>query len=52
MKRWKRANGLGLHPPLEVLAVLVKEEKGGNGRAERAFMDDLLTSRLSGVDGT
>ncbi|KAL8657868.1 MAG: hypothetical protein Q9226_001501 [Calogaya cf. arnoldii] len=38
MRRWKRAQGLGLNPPIEVLAVLVKEEKG----MERAFMDGLL----------
>ncbi|KAL8841398.1 MAG: hypothetical protein Q9176_003278 [Flavoplaca citrina] len=38
MRRWKRAQGLGLQPPIEVLAVLVKEEKG----MERAFMDGLL----------
>ncbi|KAL8913873.1 MAG: hypothetical protein Q9171_001366 [Xanthocarpia ochracea] len=38
MKRWKRAEGLGLKPPIEVLAVLVREEKG----MERAFMDGLL----------
>ncbi|KAK4692396.1 DNA polymerase delta subunit 4, partial [Lecanoromycetidae sp. Uapishka_2] len=47
MKRWKRADGLGLKPPIEVLAVLIKEEKGGNSKAERAFMDGLLTSRLA-----
>lgn len=38
MRRWKRAEGLGLKPPIEVLAVLVREEKG----MERAFMDGLL----------
>ena len=47
MKRWKRAEGLGLEPPVEVLAVLIKEEKGKNLKAERAFMDGLLTSRLA-----
>lgn len=47
MKRWKRADGLGLKPPIEVLAVLMKEEKGGNNKAERAFMEGLLTSRLA-----
>lgn len=47
MKRWQRASNLGLNPPLEVLAVLVKEEKGGNVKAERAFMEGLLTSRLA-----
>lgn len=47
MKRWKRAETLGLKPPTEVLAVLLKEEKSGNGKAERAFMEGLLTSRLA-----
>ena len=47
MRRWKRAEGLGLKPPVEVLAVLMKEEKGKNLKAERAFMDGLLTSRLA-----
>ena len=47
MKRWKRADGLGLKPPIEVLAVLMKEEKNKNMKAERAFMDGLLTSRLA-----
>lgn len=27
MKRWKRAEGLGLKPPIEVLAVLVRERE-------------------------
>lgn len=38
LRRWKRAQGLGLAPPIEVLAVLVREEAG----MERAFMDGLL----------
>ncbi|KAF6229041.1 hypothetical protein HO133_007155 [Letharia lupina] len=47
MRRWKRAETLGLGPPVEVLGVLVKEERSGNGKAERAFMEGLLTSRLA-----
>jgi DNA polymerase delta subunit 4 len=47
MRRWKRAEGLGLKPPIEVLAVLIREEGMGNKVAERAFMDGLLTSRLA-----
>lgn len=47
MKRWKRADRLNLKPPVEVLAVLMKEEKNKNTKAERAFMDGLLTSRLA-----
>lgn len=41
VRRWKRAEGLGLKPPIEVLAVLVKETEVGEGK-ERAFMDGLL----------
>lgn len=41
MRRWKRAEGLGLKPPIEVLAVLVKEQEGEVGK-EKAFMDGLL----------
>ena len=48
MRRWKRAEGLGLKPPVEVLAVLLKEEESGNGKAERAFVEGLLTSRVAG----
>lgn len=48
MKRWKRADGLGLRPPLEVLAVLVREREGGNYEAvERAAMEGLLSSRIA-----
>ena len=47
MKRWKRADRLKLKPPIEVLAVLMKEERNKNIVAERAFMDGLLTSRLA-----
>jgi len=47
MKRWKRADGLGLQPPLEVLAVLMKEEKGGNRQVQRSFMDGILTCKLA-----
>ncbi|KAL8693402.1 MAG: hypothetical protein Q9218_001751 [Villophora microphyllina] len=41
-RRWKRAEGLGLKPPIEVLAVLVKEEHEGNKGMERAYTDGLL----------
>lgn len=44
MKRWVRANKLGLAPPIEVLAVLLKEEKKKNPRIERAYVDELLSS--------
>jgi len=45
LKRWKRADGLGLRPPIEVLAVLLREEEKGNRKVERAFVEGLLGSR-------
>lgn len=47
MKRWVRANKLGLAPPIEVLAVLLKEEEKGNSKIERAHMDELMSSKLA-----
>ncbi|KAI9790890.1 MAG: hypothetical protein M1816_004651 [Peltula sp. TS41687] len=46
MKRWNRANKLNLHPPLEVLAVLLREEGKGDLKSERASVDELLSSRF------
>ena len=46
LKRWKRANLLGLKPPVEVLAVLLKEMEGGQTRAQRAHVDELMSSRF------
>lgn len=43
-KRWERAERLGLSPPIEVLAVLLKERERSGGRVERAQMDDILNS--------
>ncbi|MDI1486479.1 MAG: hypothetical protein OHK93_005708 [Ramalina farinacea] len=40
-----RADGLGLKPPLEVLAVLMKEEG-----LERAYVDELMGKTLGGLD--
>ncbi|KAF2753846.1 hypothetical protein EJ05DRAFT_157057 [Pseudovirgaria hyperparasitica] len=42
IKRWKRAKKLGLEPPVEVLAVLLKEE----GTRERAYVDELMGTRF------
>lgn len=42
-KRWERAQKLGLHPPAEVLGVLVGEEEKGRGK--RAYVDELMGSR-------
>ncbi|CZR51903.1 related to DNA polymerase delta subunit 4 [Phialocephala subalpina] len=46
MKRWVRANKLGLSPPIEVLAVLLKEEEKGNTKIERAYVDELMSSKF------
>jgi len=46
MKRWVRANKLGLNPPIEVLAVLIKEGERGNTGAERAYVDELMSSKF------
>lgn len=46
MKRWKRAQKLGLRPPIEVLAVLAKEEESGKKDSERAYVDELMNPRL------
>lgn len=44
-KRWHRASRLGLNPPLEVLAVLVKEEEKKNKAVERAYVDELMGAK-------
>lgn len=48
MKRWYRAERLGLSPPIEVLAVLLKEEKKGNTEIEMAAMDRIMGSTAIG----
>lgn len=47
MKRWNRANKLGLNPPIEVLAVLLKEDTKGNRKIERAYVDELMGSKFA-----
>jgi DNA polymerase delta subunit 4 len=49
MKRWYRAERLGLSPPIEVLAVLVKEEAKGNDGIEVAQMDVILNNTAVGA---
>jgi DNA polymerase delta subunit 4 len=49
LRRWKRAQTIGLHPPLEVLAVLLREQEDGNIPAQRAYMDELLNSKFGDV---
>lgn len=47
-KRWYRAEKLGLNPPIEVLAVLLREEGQGNKEIEKAAMDRLMESTAIG----
>lgn len=49
MKRWQRAERLGLNPPVEVLAVLLMEERKGTKRVQKAHMDDILNSTAVGA---
>ncbi|KAK1250510.1 hypothetical protein MKX08_010513 [Trichoderma sp. CBMAI-0020] len=44
LKRWQRAERLGLHPPIEVLAVLVKEENLNDDEVETAHMDRIMNA--------
>lgn len=58
LQRWKRAQSLGLHPPMEVLAVLLKEdakEQSGKKGEERvtgkiAYVDELGGGKLLTAD--
>ncbi len=46
LKRWQRAHRLGLGPPLEVLAVLLREQEGKDKSAVQwSHVDQLLNSR-------
>jgi len=49
LKRWQRAEKLGLKPPIEVLAVLLREEASGNKDIERAHLDELMNSTATGA---
>lgn len=44
LKRWQRAERLGLNPPIEVLAILVKEENKENDEIETAHMDRIMSA--------
>lgn len=37
---------LGLDPPIEVLAVLLKDMDDGNAKSQRAYVDELMSSRF------
>ncbi|KAK1147754.1 hypothetical protein N8T08_000267 [Aspergillus melleus] len=40
LKRWRRANMLGLNPPIEVLAVMLKQN---DDTKQRAYVDELMS---------
>jgi DNA polymerase delta subunit 4 len=47
LKRWKRAYRLKLNPPMEVLAVLLKEmELDSKVELQRSQVDELLSSNV------
>jgi len=46
IKRWKRAQKLGLKPPIEILAILLKEQEDGNAKAQMSHIDELANSKL------
>lgn len=47
LKRWKRAYRIKLDPPLEVLAVLLKEmDRDSKVELQRSQVDELLNSRV------
>lgn len=48
-KRWQRAEKLGLNPPIEVLAVLLKEDNNKNKGFEKAQMDKIMGSIAVGA---
>ncbi|KAI2631645.1 hypothetical protein GGS21DRAFT_153806 [Xylaria nigripes] len=50
VKRWERAEKLGLHPPIEILAVLMKEERKGVEGIQRAHMDAILNPNPTGAN--
>ncbi|KAH0385304.1 hypothetical protein KCU89_g17196, partial [Aureobasidium melanogenum] len=46
VKRWRRANTLGLNPPIEVLAVLLEASDKDKSSMQRAHVDELMSSRF------
>ncbi|PQE05241.1 hypothetical protein CJF30_00010189 [Rutstroemia sp. NJR-2017a BBW] len=52
-RRWHRAQRLGLNPPLEVLAVLLKEtsKPHSDPQTERSYVDTLLNTSTTRSDG-
>lgn len=49
IKRWKRAQMLGMNPAIEVLAILLQEEKAKNIKAQWSHMDELMNSKFADV---
>ena len=49
MRRWTRAQKLGLNPPIEVLADLLKEEAKGEKSTEKAHIDEILGGTAAGA---
>ena len=46
--RWRRAYGLGLAPPMEVLAVLLREQDADKGeKAQTSIVDQLMSTRVA-----
>lgn len=41
---------LNLKPPIEVLAVLLKEQEADNIKAQRAHIEELMTSRFGDTE--
>jgi DNA polymerase delta subunit 4 len=41
---------LNLKPPIEVLSVLLKEQEADNVKAQRAYVDELMTSRFADTE--
>lgn len=49
IRRWQRAQRLGLNPPIEVLAVLLKEEAKDNKTIQRAHIDEIMNATAVGA---
>ena len=45
LRRWKRAEKLGLKPPIEVLSMLLKEQDREGDKVQRAYVDELMANR-------
>jgi DNA polymerase delta subunit 4 len=49
LRRWQRAERLGLNPPIEVLAVLMREDKKPNKDFQTAHMEKIMSSLAVGA---